>query len=255
MLLQGRQGLVLGVANKRSIAWGIAQAAAREGARLAFTFQGEAVEKNVRELAGTLRRSVVLPCDVTDDGQVALLFEKLGREFGRLDFLVHCIAFANRRDLENDFVQTSREGFRLAQDISAYSLVGLVRAALPLFPDSGGSVLALTYIGSQRAIPRYNIMGVAKASLEASIRYLANDLGSRNIRVNGISAGPVNTLAARGIPGFVEILHHYRQKSPLRRNIDAAEVGDAGVFLLSSYARGITGEILYVDAGYHIAGP
>jgi enoyl-[acyl-carrier protein] reductase I len=255
MLLQGRQGLILGVANKRSIAWAIAQSAAREGARLAFTFQGEGVEKNVRELAGTLRRSVVLPCDVTDDGQVALLFEKLGREFGRLDFLVHCIAFANRRDLENDFVQTSREGFRLAQDVSAYSLVGLVRAALPLFPSAGGSVLTMTYLGSQRAIPRYNVMGVAKASLEASIRYLASDLGSRNIRINGISAGPINTLAARGIPGFAEILHHYRQKSPLRRNIEAAEVGDAAVFLLSSYSRAVTGEILFVDAGYHIAGP
>ena len=255
MLLQGRQGLVFGVANRRSIAWAIAQSAAREGARLAFTFQGEAVEKNVRELAGTLRRSLVLPCDVTDDGQVALLFEKLGREFGRLDFLVHCIAFANRKDLEGDFVQTSREGFRLAQDVSAYSLVGLVRAALPLFPSSGGSVVAMTYLGSERAIPRYNIMGVAKASLEASIRYLASELGSRNIRVNGISAGPISTLAARGIPGFIEILHHYRQKSPLRRNIEAGEVGDAAVFLLSSYSRAITGEILFVDAGYHIVGP
>jgi len=255
MLLQGRQGLVFGVANRRSIAWAIAQSAAREGARLAFTYQGEAVERNVRELAGTLRRSLVFPCDVTDDGQVALLFEKLSREFGRLDFLVHCIAFANRKDLENDFVQTSREGFRLAQDISAYSLVGLVRAALPLFSSSGGSVVAMTYLGSERAVPRYNIMGVAKASLEASIRYLAGELGSRNIRVNGISAGPISTLAARGIPGFTEILHHYRQKSPLRRNIDAAEVGDAAVFLLSSYSRAITGEILFVDAGYHIAGP
>jgi len=254
MLLQGRQGLILGVANKRSIAWAIAQSAAREGARLAFTFQGEAVERNVRELAGTLKRSVVLPCDVTDDGQVALLFEKLSREFGRLDFLVHCIAFANRKDLENDFVQTSRDGFRLAHDISAYSLVGLVRAALPLFPSDGASVLAMTYIGSERAIPRYNIMGVAKASLEASIRYLASDLGPRNVRVNGISAGPINTLAARGIPGFTEILHHYRQKAPLRRNIEASEVGDAAAFLLSSYARGITGEILFVDAGYHISG-
>ncbi len=254
MLLHGRQGLVLGVANKRSIAWAIAQSVAREGARLAFTYQGEAVEKNVRELAGTLRRASVLPCDVTDDGQVALLFDRLGREFGRLDFLVHCIAFANRKDLENDFVLTSRDGFRLAHDISAYSLVGLVRGALPLFPPEGASVLALTYLGSVRAIPRYNIMGVAKASLEASIRYLASDLGPRNIRVNGISAGPISTLAARGIPGFTEILHHYRQKAPLRRNIEASEVGDAAAFLLSSYARGVTGEVLYVDAGYHISG-
>jgi enoyl-[acyl-carrier protein] reductase I len=254
MLLQGRQGLIFGVANKRSIAWAIAQSASREGARLAFTYQGEAVEKNVRELAGTLRRSMVFPCDVTDEGQVALLFDRLGREFGRLDFLVHCIAFANRKDLENDFVQTSREGFRLAHDVSAYSLVGLTRAALPLFPAEGGSVLALTYLGSERAIPRYNIMGVAKASLEACIRYLASDLGPRKIRVNGISAGPINTLAARGIPGFTEILHHYRQRSPLRRNTEVAEVGDAAAFLLSSFARGITGEILFVDSGYHITG-
>jgi enoyl-[acyl-carrier protein] reductase I len=254
MLLQGKQGLILGVANKRSIAWAIAQSAAREGARLAFTFQGEALERSVRELAGSLKRSVVFPCDVTDDGQVALLFDRLGREFGRLDFLVHCIAFANRKDLENDFVQTSREGFRLAHDISAYSLVGLVRAARPLFPPEGASVIAMTYLGSMRAIPRYNIMGVAKASLEACIRYLAADLGPGNVRVNGISAGPINTLAARGIPGFTDILHHYRQKTPLRRNIEASEVGDAAAFLLSSYSRGITGEVLFVDAGYHISG-
>jgi len=254
MLLHGRQGLVLGVANKRSIAWAIAQSAAREGARLAFTFQGEAVEKNVRELAGTLRRSMVFPCDVTDDGQVALLFDGLGREFGRLDFLVHCIAFANRKELEGEFSQTSRDGFRVAHDVSAYSLVGLVRGAQPLFPPEGASVLAMTYLGSTRAIPRYNIMGVAKASLEACIRYLASDLGPKNVRVNGISAGPISTLAARGIPGFTDILHHYRQRAPLRRNIDASEVGDAAAFLLSSYARGVTGEILFVDAGYHITG-
>jgi len=254
MLLQGRQGLILGVANKRSIAWAIAQSAAREGARLAFTFQGDVLERSVRELAETLERSVILPCDVTDEAQVAVLFERLGKEFGHLDFLVHSIAFANRKDLENDFVETSREGFRLAHDVSAYSLVGLVRAARPLFPAEGASVLAMTYLGSTRAIPRYNIMGVAKASLEACIRYLAADLGPGNVRVNGISAGPISTLAARGIPGFTEILQHYRQKTPLRRNIEASEVGDAAAFLLSSYARGITGEILFVDAGYHISG-
>lgn len=254
MLLKDRQGLILGVANKRSIAWAIAQSTAREGARLAFTYQGERLEENVRELASTLPGSVVLPCDVGDDAQVASAFDRLGKEFGRLDFLVHCIAFANREDLENDFVQTSREGFRVAHDVSAYSLVGLSRAALPLFPPEGGSMVALTYLGSERAIPRYNVMGVAKASLEASIRYLASDLGSRNIRVNGISAGPISTLAARGIPGFTTILEQYRQKAPLRRNIEAAEVGDAAAFLLSPLARGITGEILFVDAGYHIVG-
>ncbi|MCI0659060.1 MAG: enoyl-ACP reductase [Acidobacteria bacterium] len=252
MLLEKRQGLILGVANKRSIAWGIAQSAAREGARLAFTFQGERLEENVRELAGSLANSAVYPCDVSSDAEIDQLFVSLGKDFGHLDFLVHCIAFANREDLENDFVKTSREGFRLAQDISAYSLVGLTRAALGLFPPEGGSVLALTYLGSERAIPRYNIMGVAKASLEASIRYLASDLGPRNIRVNGISAGPISTLAARGIPGFTSILEHYREKAPLRRNVEAAEVGDAAAFLLSPLARGITGEVLFVDAGYHI---
>jgi len=255
MLLKDRQGLILGVANKRSIAWAIALSAAREGARLAFTFQGERLEENVRELASSLPRSVVLPCDVSDDHQITAAFDRLGQEFGSIDFLVHCIAFANREDLENDFSQTSREGFRVAHDVSAYSLVALVREALRWFRPEGGSVLALTYLGSERAIPRYNVMGVAKASLEASIRYLASDLGPRNIRVNGISAGPISTLAARGIPGFTSILDQYRQKAPLRRNIEAAEVGDAAAFLLSPMARGVTGEILFVDAGYHIVGP
>jgi len=253
MMLKDRKGLIVGVANKRSIAWAIAQSAAREGARLAFTFQGERLEENVRELASSLSGSAVYPCDVTEDSQIDSLFGSLARDFGSLDFLVHCVAFANREDLENDFVQTSREGFRLAHDISAYSLVALTRAALPLFPKEGGSILALTYLGSQRAIPRYNVMGVAKASLEASIRYLASDLGPRQVRVNGISAGPISTLAARGIPGFTAILEHYREKAPLRRNIEVSEVGDAGAFLLSPLSRGITGEILFVDAGYHIS--
>jgi enoyl-[acyl-carrier protein] reductase I len=253
MMLKDRKGLIVGVANKRSIAWAIAQSAAREGARLAFTFQGERLEENVRELASSLSGSAVYPCDVTEDSQIDSLIGSLATDFASLDFLVHCVAFANREDLENEFVQTSREGFRLAHDISAYSLVALTRAALPLFPKEGGSILALTYLGSQRAIPRYNVMGVAKASLEASIRYLASDLGPRQVRVNGISAGPISTLAARGIPGFTAILEHYREKAPLRRNIEVAEVGDAGAFLLSPLSRGITGEILFVDAGYHIS--
>jgi enoyl-[acyl-carrier protein] reductase I len=253
MMLKDRKGLIVGVANKRSIAWAIAQSAAREGARLAFTFQGERLEENVRALASSLSGSTVYPCDVTEDSQIDSLFGSLARDFGSLDFLVHCVAFANREDLENEFVQTSREGFRLAHDISAYSLVALTRAALPLFPKEGGSILALTYLGSQRAIPRYNVMGAAKASLEASIRYLASDLGPRQVRVNGISAGPISTLAARGIPGFTAILEHYREKAPLRRNIEVSEVGDAGAFLLSTLSRGITGEILFVDAGYHIS--
>jgi enoyl-[acyl-carrier protein] reductase I len=253
MMLKDRKGLIVGVANKRSIAWAIAQSAAREGARLAFTYQGERLEENVRELASSLSGSAVYPCDVTEDSQIDSLSGSLARDFGSLDFLVHCVAFANREDLENEFVQTSREGFRLAHDISAYSLVALTRAALPLFPKEGGSILALTYLGSQRAIPRYNVMGVAKASLEASIRYLASDLGPRQVRVNGISAGPISTLAARGIPGFTAILEHYREKAPLRRNIEVSEVGDAAAFLLSPLSRGITGEILFVDAGYHIS--
>ncbi|HEV8375344.1 MAG TPA: enoyl-ACP reductase, partial [Candidatus Polarisedimenticolia bacterium] len=208
MLLKDRKGLIVGVANKRSIAWAIAQSAAREGARLAFTFQGERLEPNVRELASTLPNSAVYPCDVAEDAQIESMFASLAKDFESLDFLVHCVAFANREDLEKDFLQTSREGYRLAHDISAYSLVALTRSAAPLFPQEGGSVLALTYLGSLRAIPRYNVMGVAKASLEASIRYLASDLGPRQIRVNGISAGPISTLAARGIPGFTSILEH-----------------------------------------------
>jgi enoyl-[acyl-carrier protein] reductase I len=254
MLLENRTGLILGVANKRSIAWAIAQSAAREGARLAFTFQGERLEENVRQLAGSLPGSRIYPCDVSQDDQIETLFRNLSSDYGNLDFLVHCIAFANREDLENDFVKTSRDGFRLAHDISAYSLIGLARGALPLFPARGAAILALTYLGSERAIPRYNVMGAAKASLEANIRYLAGDLGPRNVRVNGISAGPISTLAARGIPGFTSILDQYREKAPLRRNVEAGEVGDAAAFLLSDLARGITGEILFVDAGYHIAG-
>ncbi|HKN47894.1 MAG TPA: enoyl-ACP reductase [Candidatus Polarisedimenticolia bacterium] len=253
MLLEGKSGLIVGVANKRSIAWSIAEALHREGARLAFNYQGERLEENVRALAAGLSGSIVERCDVTKDDEIDALYARVRSEFGRLDVLVHCVAFANREDLEAGFVTTSREGFRLALDISAYSLTALAQRAAPLM-DRGGSILALTYLGSERVVPQYNVMGIAKAALEASVRYLAYDLGKRNIRVNGISSGPISTLAARGIPGFTKMLQYVREKSPLGRNTEPAEVGDAALFLCSNLARGITGEILHVDNGYHIMG-
>jgi enoyl-[acyl-carrier protein] reductase I len=253
MLLEGKKGLIVGVANKRSIAWGIAEALAREGCRLAFNYQGERLEENVRSLAGELPGSLVLPMDVTADDQIDALFDRIRTEFGRLDLLIHCVAFAPKTDLEGEFLNTSRDGFRTTLDISAYSLVALARRAAPLM-DQGGSIVALTYLGSEKVVPGYNVMGVAKAALEASVRYLAHDLGKRNIRVNGISSGPISTLAARGVPGFVKMLQIVRERSPLPRNTEPAEVGDAAMFLCSNLSRGITGEILYVDNGYHVMG-
>jgi len=255
-MLDGKTGIVLGVANKRSIAWAIAQALAREGMRLAFTYQGERLKASVEELAGTLAHSpLTLPCDVTNDAEIENVFRAVDEQFGRLDCLVHSVAFAPREDLENEFVKTSREGFKLAHDISAYSLVALTRAALPLFEKGGGgSVLALTYLGAVKAVEGYNVMGVAKASLEASVRYLAANLGPRNVRVNAVSAGPVNTLAARGIKGFTTMLKHHAEKAPLRRNVELEEVANAALFLASPLSGGITGEVLYVDCGYNIVG-
>jgi enoyl-[acyl-carrier protein] reductase I len=255
-LLEGRTGIIFGVANKRSIAWAIAQALAREGMRLAFTYQGDRLKETVEELAGTLEgTSLILPCDVTKDEDIDNVFATLSEKFGKVDGLVHSVAFAPREDLENDFVKTSREGFKLAHDISAYSLVALTRAAMPLMEKSnGGSVLALTYHGAVKAVEGYNVMGVAKASLEASVRYLAANLGPKNIRVNAISAGPVNTLAARGIKGFTSMLHHHAEKAPLRRNVELEEIGNAALFLVSGMASGITGEVMYVDCGYNIMG-
>lgn len=255
-LLEGRAGAVFGVANKRSIAWAIAQALSEAGMRLAFTFQGERLEPAVKELAASLPESVVLPCDVTREGEVESVVEQIGSAFGgKLDTLVHSVAFAPREELERDFLLTSREGFKVAHDVSAYSLVGMTRAAAPLLEKSDiGSVLALTYYGSEKVAPGYNVMGVAKASLEASIRYLASELGSKGIRVNGISAGPVNTLAARGIKGFTTMLKHHAEKAPLRRNVELREIGDTALFLASKMASGITGEIIFVDGGYHIMG-
>jgi enoyl-[acyl-carrier protein] reductase I len=255
--LTGKTGLVVGVANKRSIAWAIADAAAKAGARLAITYQGERLEENVRDLSAGLQSPLILPCDVTDDGQIARVFEAIDQEFGGLDFLVHGAAFAPREELAAGFpfVQTSREGFRLTLDVSAYSLIALARGAAPLMERrGGGSIVTLTYLGSERVFQNYNVMGVAKAALEASVRYLAADLGPRNIRVNAISAGPIKTLAASGISGFSSILQVYRERAPLRRTVETAEVADAAMFLLGPGGRGISAEVLMVDAGYHATG-
>ena len=254
MTLTGKKGLVLGVANKRSLAWAIAKRVSEAGAELALTFQAERLEENVRELASTLdRESLIHPCDVASDEQVEALFARIREAMGRLDFVVHGAAFAPPEALSSPYVQTTREAFRMALDISAYSLVSLARGAQPLM-TAGGSLLTLTYLGAERVLPNYNVMGVAKAALECSVRYLASDLGPQNIRVNAISAGPVKTLAAAGIAGFRDILSVYRDRAPLRRNTEASEVGDAGLFLLSDAARGISGEVIYVDGGYHVMG-
>ena len=253
-LLAGKLGIVFGVANKRSIAWAIAQAWAREGAKLAFTFQGERLKENVEELAGTFGAdTLILPCDVTKDEQITEVFKTVGEKFGKLHFLLHSVAFAPKNALEGKFVNTSREAFRIAHDVSAYSLVALSRAAAPLMTE-GGSVIAMSYYGAEKVVPHYNVMGVAKAALEASTRYLAYDLGPKRIRVNCISAGPVNTLAARGIAGFSEMLRIYEARAPLKRNLVPEELGATGVFLASDGAAAITGQTIYVDCGFQIMG-
>ncbi len=253
--MQGKHGLIVGVANKRSISWAIARAAGAAGARVALTYQGQRLEENVRELADGLTDPLVLPCDVTDDAQIAQVFDEVGRSFGGLDFLVHGAAYATRDDLSNPFVQTTRDGFKMALDVSAYSLIALSRGALPLMePRGGGSILTLTYLGSDRVFLNYNVMGVAKAALESTVRYLAADLGPKNIRVNAISAGPIKTLAAAGISGFSSILQVYRDRAPLRRTVETAEVADAAIFLLSDAGRSVTAEVLMVDGGYHAIG-
>jgi len=253
-LLAGKTGIVFGVANKRSIAWAIAQAWHKAGAKLAFTYQGERLKDNVEELAGTFGAdTLILPCDVTRDEDIASVFSAVGAKFGKLDLLLHSVAYAPKDALEGKFVNTSREAFRVAHDVSAYSLVALARAAAPLMTD-GGSMVAMSYYGAEKVVPHYNVMGVAKAALEASTRYLAYDLGPQKIRVNCISAGPVNTLAARGISGFMEMLKHYEAHAPLKRNVTPDELGATGVFLASDGAAAITGQVLYVDAGYQIMG-
>jgi enoyl-[acyl-carrier protein] reductase I len=255
MLLEGKQGLIFGVANKRSIAWAIAQALHREGCALAFTYQGERVEPMVRELAASIGSSLVLPCDVTSDEQLDAVFAAVDREWGGLDLLVHSIGYAPSEELGGRFTDTNRKNFLLTMEISAYSLPAMVRRAEPLMERrGGGAVVTLTYLASERPVPRYNVMGVAKAALESSMRYLASELGQKNIRVNAISAGPLRTLAARSISGFTDMEEVFRQRNPMRRSIEQSEVGDAALFLLSPLARGITGEVLFVDAGYNIMG-
>jgi len=253
--LAGKTGLIVGVANKRSIAWAIAQAASTAGARLAVTYQGERLEENVRDLSAALSDPLILPLDVTDDAQMANVFAEIDRGFGGLDFVVHGAAYAPREELSNPFVQTTRDGFKMALDVSAYSLIALARGALPLMEKKGGgSIVTLTYLGSQRVFQNYNVMGVAKAALESTVRYLAADLGPKNIRVNAISAGPIKTLAASGVSGFSSILQVYRDRAPLRRTVDTSEVADAALFLLSDAGRAVTAEVLMVDGGYHATG-
>ena len=254
MLLEGKTGLVLGIANKRSLAWGIAQSVTREGARLAVTYQGERLEENVRELAATLKDPVVLPCDVSRDEDLDALADSVKKEMGGVDFVVHAVAYALREELDGEFVNTSRDGYRIAQEISSYSLTALARRAVPLMEGRGGSIVTLSYLGGERVVPHYNVMGVAKAALEMSVRYLAADLGPQGIRVNAISAGPVRTIAASGVHGLSKMLEYHRNHAPLRKNTEQEEVGDAALFLVSPLSRGITGEVIHVDGGYHVMG-
>lgn len=254
--LEGKTFVVMGVANKRSIAWGIARSLDAAGARLVFTYAGERLEKNVRDLAATLENQndpFILSCDVTDDAAIEECFRAIKEKAGVIHGLAHCIAFANKEDLDGDFVDTSREGFMLAHNISAYSLTAVAKYAKPLMTE-GGSIVTMTYLGGERVITNYNVMGVAKASLDASVRYLAADLGKDGIRVNSISAGPIRTLAAKGISDFNDMLSQIEERAPLRRTTTQEEVGDTAVFLFSNMSRGVTGENIHVDSGYHITG-
>ena len=253
-LLEGKRGVIFGVANDRSIAWAIAEALHREGAELAFTYAGEILEKRVRPLAEGIGAKIVLPCDVTKDEEIETIFQTLRQEWGGLDILIHAIAYASKEDLSNPYLQTSRQGFQLALDVSTYSLVALTRQAASLMEGRKGSVLTMTYMGAEKFIPNYNVMGVAKAALEASVRYLAHDLGPKGIRVNAISAGPIKTLAAAGIAGFKEMLHYSSERAPLKRNVDAEEVARTALYLVSDMASAVTGEVVHVDAGYNIMG-
>jgi enoyl-[acyl-carrier protein] reductase I len=251
--LQGRNAVVFGVANKRSIAWAIAQKLQAAGAKLAITYQNERLKQEADELIASLPGAEAFQCDVQNDAEIAALFEQLKSRYGKLHALVHSVAYAPPEELKNDFVMTTREGFRIAHDVSVYSLIAVTRAAAPLMED-GGSVVTLSYYGAEKVVPRYNVMGVAKAALEASVRYLAADLGARKIRVNAVSAGPIKTLAARGISGLGDMLRSHAERAPLKRNIEAAEVGDTALYLCSDLATGITGETIYVDCGYNIMG-
>ncbi|MBS2038712.1 enoyl-ACP reductase FabI [bacterium] len=251
-LLENKRGLVVGVANAHSIAWGISQACHQHGAELAFTYLNESLEKRVRPLAESLNSSLIFPCDVSVDAHLDQLRENV-EKWGPLDFVVHAVAFAQRDDLDGRFIDTSREGFRIALDVSAYSLVALARACEPLMRP-GGSILALTYYGAEKVVRNYNVMGVAKAALEASVRYLAADMGPQNLRVNAISAGPIKTLSAKGIRDFNDMLKHAAEKAPLQRNVESMEVGKSAVYLLSDLSSGVTGEVHYVDCGYNLMG-
>lgn len=253
MLLNGKKGLIIGVANKHSIAWAIAQSTAGRGAQLFFNYQNERLKQNVEELTATLQWAKAAPCDVSNDGEIAALMQQVQKDFGQIDFLVHSLAFAPREELTGQFINTSRQGFAMALDISAYSLIAVARAALPLM-TAGGSIVTLTYLGSERVVPHYNVMGVAKAALESAVRYLAYDLGPLNIRVNAISAGPIKTLAARGVSGITKMVDHHKEVAPLRRPTEQGDVGDTALFLVSSLGRGISGEVIYVDGGFNILG-
>lgn len=253
-MIKDKVGIIFGVANKRSIAWATAQALHGGGARLAFTYQGERLKENVESLTNSeMPDSLVLPCDVTKPEEVEQTFDRVQQEFGKLDFLIHSIAFAPREALEGEYMATTREAFLTALEISAYSLAQLARAATPLMTD-GGSIVTMTYYGAEKVVAGYNVMGVAKAALEASVRYLAADLGPRNIRINAISAGPIQTLSARGVSGLTTMMKQHAERAPLRRNVEAREVGNTALFLCSSLSSGITGEVLYVDCGYNIMG-
>lgn len=252
-IMAGKRGLIMGVANDRSIAWGISQQLAEQGAELAFTYQGEALEKRVRPLAEGVGSHIVLPCDVSDDADLDKVFDKLKSEWGGLDFVVHAIAFSDKNELDGLYLDTTRANFSKTMDISIYSFTAVAQRAAPLM-NEGGSLLTLTYYGAERVMPHYNVMGVAKAGLEASVRYLATDLGPQDIRVNAISAGPIKTLAASGIGDFRYILKWNELNSPLRRNVTIEDVGRSGLFLLSDLGSGVTGEVLHVDSGYHTVG-
>ena len=253
-LMDGKKGIVFGVANERSIAWACAKQLADAGAEVAFTYQNEILEKRVRPLAESVGAKIIEPCDVSKNEQVESVFKKISDSFHGLDFMIHSLAFANKDELSGRYINTSREGFLLAMDVSVYSLTLLCRHAEPLMNGRNGSIVTLTYYGAEKVIPNYNVMGVAKAGLEASVRYLSSDMGQNGIRVNAISAGPIKTLAASGIAGLRTMLEHCGEKSPLKRNITAEEVGKTALYLCSDLSSGVTGEIIYVDAGYNIIG-
>ena len=253
-LLEGKTGLIMGIANKRSIAWGVASSVNSAGARLILTHQNERLGENVRELAPLLNNPMVLPCDVASDEQIQALMDRIREEAGHLDFLVHALAYAPREALSGMYAETKRADFAVALDVSAYSLAAISRAALPLMQDRQASIVTLTYFGSERVIQNYNVMGVAKAALEASVRYLANDLGPQGIRVNAISAGPIKTLASSAVSGISNMIKLHAERAPLRKQVDIDEVGDTALFLVSPLSRGISGEVIYVDGGYHILG-